>query len=398
MNTAPSRTSFITRFLQLEAAGGILLMVSTAVAMVIANTPLAVYYDLLLQTKVAVTIGTFEIAKPLLLWINDGLMAIFFFMVGLELKRELLTGELAERKNIVLPGIGAIGGITVPALIYVLFNANDPSAMKGWAIPAATDIAFALGVLALLGTRVPVTLKIFLTSLAIFDDVGAIIIIALFYTSKISVTALGAVICCLPLLYAMNRINIVSKTSYIGVGVIMWAAMIKSGIHATLAGVILAMFIPMHDRDRPDFSPLQDLEHDLHAAVAFFILPLFAFANSGIALSGTGIDHILHGVPLGIGLGLFIGKQIGIFGFCWIAIKFKLTSLPRGVDMKSLYGAAVLCGIGFTMSLFIGSLTFEETSSGNLFDERTGIILGSLASGIMGYFILHRVLQNRQKE
>jgi len=319
-------------------------------------------------------------------------MAVFFFLVGLELKRELVEGELSDRRNIILPGVGAIGGMLVPALIYLYFNSDDPVAAKGWAIPAATDIAFALGVLTLLGSRVPTSIKIFLTSLAIFDDVGAILIIAFFYTSNISLTALCVVALCVPILFVFNKRNITSKSPYILVGVIMWIATLKSGVHATLAGVVLAMFIPMRSIENPNHSPLKSLEHDLHSIVAFFVLPVFAFANAGISLKGVTLEQISHGVPMGIALGLFFGKQLGIFGLCWLAIKLKFTSLPSGMNWMGLYGTSALCGIGFTMSLFIGSLAFEETGVNLLFDERLGIILGSLLSGVVGYFVLRKSL------
>lgn len=383
--------SFLTNFFKLESAGGITLILAATLALILANSPFQEYYTLLLDTPVALQIGALEIAKPLLLWINDGLMAVFFFLVGLELKRELIDGELSDIRNIVLPGVGAIGGMLVPALIYVYFNIDDPAAISGWAIPAATDIAFALGILTLLGSRVPTSLKIFLTSLAIFDDIGAIIIIAVFYTSKISMLALIVVACCIPILAYFNKRNIESKSMYIIVGVIMWVAMLKSGVHATLAGVILAMFIPMQSKDK-SHSPLKSMEHDLHSVVAFVILPIFAFANAGINLSGVGVEQLLHSVPVGIALGLFLGKQLGIFSLCWLAIKLKMTQLPKGMSWTSLYGTAVLCGVGFTMSLFIGSLAFEESGGIAIFDERLGIILGSLASGIFGYFLLNKSL------
>jgi len=384
--------SFISEFFKLESAGGILLMFTAILAIIFANSPLASIYDLLLSTPVEVRIGALEIAKPLLLWINDGLMAVFFFLVGLELKRELIEGELADKRNIILPGVGALGGMLAPALIYVYFNYDDPVAINGWAIPAATDIAFALGALTLLGSRVPTSLKIFLTSLAIFDDIGAILIIAFFYTEQMSFSALILVACCIPLLFIMNKRNVISKSAYIFVGIIMWVATLKSGVHATLAGVVLAMFIPMKSNEDPNFSPLADLEHDLHSVVAFLILPVFAFANAGISLQGVGIEQLVHGVPLGIGLGLFLGKQIGIFGLCWIAIKLKFCELPKGMNWMSLYGTAALCGIGFTMSLFIGSLAFEASGVDRVFDERLGIILGSVFSGIFGFMILHKSL------
>ena len=387
--------SFLANFLRLESAGGIILMLAAVLAIVLANSPLHPYYDLLIDTPVEIRIGALEIAKPLLLWINDGLMAIFFFMVGLELKREFIEGELSDKKNIILPGFGALGGMLIPALVYVYFNSDDKVALQGWAIPTATDIAFALGILSLLGSRVPTSLKVFLTSLAIFDDVGAIIIIAIFYTSQISTLSLMIVLCCIPLLFWINRKNPASTSIYIMVGVVMWVAMLKSGVHATLVGIILAMFIPMRSKQDPNYSPLKRMERDLHSLVAFIVLPVFAFANAGISFTGIGTEQLLHGVPLGIALGLFAGKQVGVFGFCWLAVKFNLTQLPKEISWASLYGTAALCGIGFTMSLFIGSLAFEETTVNRLFDERLGIILGSLASGIIGYLVLKNSLPKR---
>lgn len=391
MNSA--QESFLTTFFKLESAGGILLILAAVLAIVFANTPLQSYYTMLLDTPVGIRVGVLEIAKPLLLWINDGLMVVFFFLVGLELKREIIEGELSDKRNIILPGVGAIGGMLMPALIYIYLNTGDATAMQGWAIPAATDIAFALGVLSLLGSRVPVSIKIFLTSLAIFDDIGAILIIAAFYTAKISVTGLVVVACCIPVLAWLNRRNPESTSLYIMVGAIMWVAMLKSGVHATLTGVILAMFIPMKSKTKARYSPLKSMERDLHSVVAFFILPVFAFANAGISFTGIGAEQIIHGVPLGIALGLFFGKQAGVFGFCWVAIKLNLTHLPNGMSWSSLYGTAALCGVGFTMSLFIGSLAFEETNVNLLFDERLGIILGSLASGLVGYLVLRSSLR-----
>jgi NhaA family Na+:H+ antiporter len=383
--------STLSSFLKLESASGILLMLAAVLAMVCANTFLAEYYELLLSTPDEVRVGSFEIAKPLLLWINDGLMATFFLLVGLELKRELIEGELADRKNIILPGIGAIGGMLCPAAVYLYFNYGQESA-QGWAIPAATDIAFALGVLSLLGPRVPVSIKIFLTSLAIFDDIGAILIIAFFYTDNISLAALIVVACCVAVLAVFNRSNVMAKSPYLLVGLIMWIATLKSGVHATLAGVVLAMFIPMGSPKHPSASPLKTMEHDLHSVVAFFLLPTFAFANAGISLIGLGIADVMHNVSIGIAMGLFVGKQIGIFGFCWLAVTLGLTKLPKGMDWAGLYGTAALCGIGFTMSLFIGSLAFEATGLNILCDERLGIIIGSLLSGILGYLVLRKSL------
>ena len=387
-----SQETFLPNFLRLESAGGIILMFAAVLAIILANSPLQSYYALLINTPVEIKIGALEIAKPLLLWINDGLMVVFFFMIGLELKREFIEGELSNRKNVILPGFAALGGMLVPALIYIYLNFDNDTALQGWAIPTATDIAFALGVLSLLGSKVPTSLKLFLTSLAIFDDVGAIIIIAIFYTANISVTSLIIVLCCLPILLWINKRNPSSTSVYIMVGVIMWVAMLKSGVHATLVGIILAMFIPMRSKTDPNYSPLKRMERDLHSLVAFFVLPVFAFANAGINFTGVGTEQLFHGVPLGIALGLLIGKQVGVFGFCWLAIKLKLTQLPGDISWMSLYGTAALCGIGFTMSLFVGSLAFEETSVNLLFDERLGILLGSLASGVIGYLVLRKSL------
>lgn len=362
------------------------MIIATACALIIANSPLARHYNQLLELPLSISIGSFAIAKPLLLWINDGLMAIFFFMIGLELKRELIEGELSELKKISLPAIGAVGGMLFPALIYSFFNYTDPIAMKGWAIPAATDIAFSLGILSLLGKRVPVSIKIFLTSLAIFDDIVAIIIIAFFYTANLSFVALGISLLCIPILIILNRKGITAKSIYVLIGIIMWVAMLKSGVHATLAGVLLALCIPL--KTEGTSSPLKEFEHDIHHAVAFIILPVFAFTNTGIGFSNMTAEHIFNNVTSGITAGLFIGKQLGIFVFCYLAYKLKIAELPTGSNWRMMYGTALLCGIGFTMSLFIGSLAFEETGANILFDERIGILAGSLLSGIAGYFVL----------
>lgn len=384
--------SNILAFFRLESFGGMLLMASAVLAMILANSPLEGFYQSILSIPVETKFGALEIAKPLLLWINDGLMAVFFFLVGLELKRELVEGELSDPSNIILPGIGAIGGMAFPALIYLFFNYDDPVASKGWAIPAATDIAFALGVLTLLGSSVPTSIKIFLTSLAIFDDVAAIVIIAVFYTESISMGSLAVVAACLPVLYLLNRYNVIEKSPYMFIGIIMWIAMLKSGVHATLAGVIVAMFIPMRCNKNPDFSPLASLEHDLHSVVAFFVLPVFAFANAGINLRGLDGAQLLHSAPVGIAIGLVVGKQLGIFSLCFLAVKSGLTSLPKGITFTRLYGTAALCGIGFTMSLFIGGLAFSDSATA--FDERIGIVAGSLLSGIIGFLILRKSLAN----
>ena len=375
-------------FLQLESAGGIILMFAAVAAMVVANSPLNVYYELLIDTPVEVRIGALQIAKPLLLWINDGLMVFFFFLVGLELKRELLEGELSSPEKIILPLAGAVGGIAVPGLIYTAFNRGDAVAMQGWAIPTATDIAFALGVLSLLGSRIPLSVKIFLTSLAIFDDIAAIVIIALFYTANISSLSLLIVLCCLPILWWLNRKPDVTSFPFIIIGIIMWVAMLKSGVHATLTGVILAFFIPLKRNAEDGECMLKTLEHNMHHQVAYFVLPIFAFVNAGITLIGLSSEQLLHSVPMGIAAGLVLGKLVGIFVFCWLVLKLGLTSLPKGMGNLSLLGTAALCGVGFTMSLFIGSLAFEATGVNLLFDERLGILIGSLISGLLGFMIL----------
>ena len=382
-------------FLKLEAASGIILVASAVLAMVVANSPLATLYGALIDLPVEVRAGTFKIAKPLLLWINDGLMAIFFFLIGLELKREVLEGQLSDPKEVVLPALGAVGGMLVPAAIYVGFNYNDTIALQGWAIPAATDIAFALAILGVLGNRVPLSLKIFLVSIAIFDDVGAIAIIALFYTSELSLAALGTALACLPVLFLLNRRGVLEKTPYILIGAVVWIGMLKSGVHATLAGVLLALFIPLRDMKKGP-SPLHEFEHDLHTAVAYGILPIFAFANAGISIGGLSLASLFHPVSLGIMAGLFVGKQVGIFLFCWLGVKMGIARLPPGLHWGHLYGTALLCGVGFTMSLFIGSLAFEETGVNLLFDERLGIIAGSILSGACGYFILRATLPTQE--
>ncbi|MGA7965894.1 MAG: Na+/H+ antiporter NhaA [Gammaproteobacteria bacterium] len=377
----------IREFLKLESSGGILLVGAASLALILANTPLDRFYEALIRTPVEIRVGPLEIAKSLLLWINDGLMAVFFFLVGLELKREIREGELSEWRKVVLPAIGAIGGMAVPALLYIGFNSGDADALRGWAIPAATDIAFALGILGLLGSRVPTGLKVFLVSLAIFDDVAAILIIAFFYTSDLSGIAMAVGGACLIVLFLLNRRGVVSIVPYVFVGLVMWVAVLKSGVHATLAGVLLAMFIPLRDRSNEERSPLRDLEHDLHPSVAYVILPLFAFANAGVNFGAVG-SSVMHPVPLGIAAGLFIGKQFGVFGTCWLAIKFGLAKLPEGVGWRDLYGAALLCGVGFTMSFFIATLAFEGGASEYLGMDRLGILAGSLLSGIAGYLWL----------
>jgi NhaA family Na+:H+ antiporter len=389
-----SRTS-LPRFFTTEAIGGMLLLGAAVLAMVLKNSGYGDAYTAFLDTTVAVTFdvnnGALDIKKPLLLWINDGLMALFFFMIGMEVKREILIGELSDIRQTILPLIGGLGGIVVPALCYYLLVADDPAALQGWAIPTATDIAFALGILALVGPGVPIALKLFLMTLAIIDDVGAILIIAVFFTSKLSITAMTVAIISIVVLVTMSMRGVTRLGPYIFVGLILWASVLKSGVHATLAGVILGFCIPMGPREpeRESESPLHMLIHEIHPWAAYFILPLFAFANAGVSLKGMQLGDLFTGVPLAIMVGLFVGKQVGVFGFSWIAIKAKWCELPEGVSWGQLAGAAILCGVGFTMSLFIGSLAFEEGGIlGTNRPDRLGIISGSILAGIAGFVIL----------
>ena len=386
----------LRKFLKREAAGGVLLMLATVVALLIANSPLAEYYDLLINLIASVSLGNFSIEKPLLLWINDGLMAIFFFLVGLELKREILEGELAKPSLVALPTAGAIGGMLVPALIYLSFTSSHPEFTAGWAIPAATDIAFALGVLALLGKSVPTSLKLFLVTLAIIDDIGAILIIALFYTESIDPAALAVVAVCIFFLCILNYRGNCDIPAYILIGLVLWTALLKSGVHATLAGVVLAFFIPMRDPNNLRYSPVRHLEHSLHSTVAFVILPVFAFANAGLDLSFISMDSLTHPVTMGIAAGLFVGKQVGVFGFSYLVVRCTRAELPKGMDFFSLYGVSILCGVGFTMSLFIGSLAFEESGINMLIDERLGILMASLLSAVTGYLMIKLALRRSQ--
>lgn len=379
-------------FIKKESSSGIILIIVTLLALILQNSFLTEAYTNFLLTPVQISFGSFGIAKPFLLWVNDGLMAIFFFLVGLEIKREVLEGELSSKSQIALPAIAALGGMIVPALIFTLFNYHDDFAMKGWATPTATDIAFALGILSLLGSRVPVSLKIFLMALAIIDDLGAIVIIALFYTSQLSVFSIIIASFCLFLLVTMNKIGVVKKAAYIIVGFILWVSVLKSGVHATIAGVVLAFTIPLYslDEDGKRFSIAKEMEHDLHYWVAFLILPLFAFVNAGVDLKDLSLPSLFAGVPLGIILGLFLGKQIGVFGFSFIAIKLGIASLPKGSTFKQLYGVAILTGIGFTMSLFVDSLAYNDTEIFK-YADKLAILVGSFTSGIVGYLFLKRI-------
>jgi NhaA family Na+:H+ antiporter len=381
----PLRSTF-TRFFQLEAASGLLLIAAAILALIINNSPLSWLYNGLLETPVVAQIGALKIAKPLLLWINDGLMAMFFLLIGLEVKREVLDGQLSKPSQIVLPGAAAIGGMVVPALIYWFLNRDNPPALNGWAIPTATDIAFALGVLALLGKRVPVSLKLFLMTLAIIDDLGAIVIIAIFYSGELSTLSLALAAACIAALIGMNRLGVVKLGPYMIIGLILWVCVLKSGVHATLAGVTLAFCIPLCTKNAEP-SPLLTLEHALHPWVAYGILPLFAFANAGLSLSGVTTESFTHNVPMGIAIGLLLGKTVGVYGLTWLAVKTGIAALPQGANWGQVLGVAILCGIGFTMSLFVGSLAFEPGVSDYAGMDRMGILTGSILAALVGYAV-----------
>ena len=375
----------IQEFIRLETSGGIILMIAAVLAMIIANSPLATAYDAILGTYIKVGIGSFEIAKPAILWINDGLMAIFFFLVGLEIKREVLAGELSSFDKAILPVMAAIGGMAVPGLIFAIINWGTPENLNGWAIPTATDIAFALGILALIGSRAPVALKIFLLAIAIIDDLGAIVIIAVFYTSQLSINALTISILGFAVAIVLNRMGIQRTAPYLLVGIVMWVFVLKSGVHATLAGVLIALTIPLKSKNE-DEALLYKMEHGLHPWVAFLILPIFAFANAGVNFTGIGIDDLLQPLTLGIAVGLFLGKQIGVFLATWIGVKSGIARLPENVTWRHVYGVACLTGVGFTMSLFIGSLAFDAADEMNA--VRLGVVLGSVLSGLFGFVLL----------
>ncbi len=377
----------INEFLRLESASGILLLFAAVLALLVANSPLSSLYDAFLATPVALQIGALSIAKPLLLWINDGLMAVFFFLVGLEIKREVLDGELSNPSQLVLPGAAAIGGMVVPALFYVWINQQPGGRLDGWGIPVATDIAFALGLLMLFGRRVPVALKVFLLTLAIFDDLGAIMIIAIFYSGDLSVLALGVAAAAWLGALTLNRRGVMNTTPYLLFGLVMWVAVLKSGVHATLAGVLLALVIPMSSKTG-EAGPLRSLEHDLHPTVAYAILPLFAFANAGLNLAGMSLGDVLNPVSLGVVAGLFVGKPLGIVGFTALAVMLRLTKLPRGTNWLQVVAVGWLAGIGFTMSLFISGLAFEHSGLDNSVADRLGILVGSALSAVVALGLL----------
>ncbi|PQJ45865.1 Na+/H+ antiporter NhaA [Vibrio campbellii] len=379
----------IRDFFKMESAGGILLVIAAAIAMTIANSPLGESYQAMLHTYV--------FGMSVSHWINDGLMAVFFLLIGLEVKRELLEGALKSKETAIFPAIAAVGGMLAPALIYVAFNAGDPEAISGWAIPAATDIAFALGIMALLGKRVPISLKVFLLALAIIDDLGVVVIIALFYTGDLSTMALIVGFVMTGVLFMLNAKEVTKLTPYMIVGAILWLAVLKSGVHATLAGVVIGFAIPLKGK-KGEHSPLKHMEHALHSYVAFGILPLFAFANAGISLEGVSMSGLTSMLPLGIALGLLVGKPLGIFTFSWAAVKLGIAKLPQGVNFIHIFAVSVLCGIGFTMSIFISSLAFANVSPEFDTYARLGILMGSTTAAIIGYALLHFSLPKKAVE
>jgi Na+:H+ antiporter, NhaA family len=380
----------ITALFKHEAAGGVILVAAAMLALIIANSPAFGLYQMIFDLPVTVSIGGFSIDKPMLLWINDGLMAIFFFLIGLEVKREVLDGHLSSPEKVALPAIAAIAGIILPALFYAAFNYQDAVTIKGWAVPAATDIAFALGVFSLFGRALPVTLKLFLLSVAIFDDIGAIIIIAVFYSADMSLLSLSVGLAGLFILFLLNRFNVTKPAAYLVVGIVVWAAVLKSGVHATLAGFAIAWFIPFKSAfdksTQTSSSMLLKLEEGLHTWVAFLILPVFAFANAGVRFIDA--EQILMPVVMGVIAGLFVGKQLGIFGACWLAVKLGVAKLPAGVTWLQVYAVSILCGIGFTMSLFVGSLAFEGYNSEYLDSVKIGVLSASLLSACLGAAII----------
>ena len=380
--------SSIRRFIASESAGGVVLAVAALVALVVSNSGFAPLYQRFVEARGEVRIGGdwLVLSKPLLLWVNDLWMAVFFFVVGIEIKREVLAGELASVRQAALPAAAALGGMVIPALIYFALNHADAVALRGWAIPTATDIAFALGILMLLGSRVPPSLKVFLTAVAIIDDLGAIVVIAAFYTIQLSWPMLLAAGAGIGVLFGLNRARVTSLGPYVAVGLVVWLCVLKSGVHATLAGVVTAMAVPLAGPH--GVSPLQTAEHALHPWVAFAVLPMFAFANAGVNLEGVSLATLAQGVPLGIALGLVLGKAVGVFGASWLAMKATGASLPAQADLRQFFGVCVLCGIGFTMSLFIGGLAFAGQDAAYETQVKIGVLGGSLVSGVLGALLL----------
>ena len=378
------------RFTESEVAGGVLLAIAAVAALIISNSPLGPLYRSFIELRGEVRIGDgwLVLSKPLLLWINDLWMAAFFFLVGLEIKRELLEGELKTPRQAVLPAVAALGGMLVPAALYAAINWADPIALRGWAIPTATDIAFALGILMLLGSRVPASLKIFLTAVAIIDDLGAIVVIAVFYTAQLSLTALGLAAVGIVVLAVLNRAKVHRAGPYVFVGLFIWVCVLKSGVHATLAGVVTAMAIPLRGFDEEHHSPLETTEHALHPWVAFVVLPMFAFANAGVSLQGVSLSTLAEGIPLGIAIGLVAGKAVGVYGAAWLLMRLTGTALPEGSTTRQFFGVCVLCGIGFTMSLFIGGLAFAGLDPHYEIAVKLGVLGGSAIAGLLGTVLL----------
>ncbi|NCF62072.1 MAG: Na+/H+ antiporter NhaA [Gammaproteobacteria bacterium] len=396
VNKSKHAIDLMREFLRLESASGTLLIVATILALIMANIPSALHaYDWFLGLHLTITVGGLGVDKPLLLWINDALMVFFFMLVGLELKREVVEGQLSKPDQVILPIMAAFGGLVLPAAIFWWINGDFISQKNGWAIPTATDIAFALAMLGLLGSRAPLSLKIFLTTIAIVDDIAAIFIIAIFYTSDLSLVSLALAGTGIIGLAILNRMKVMRLAPYMIIALFIWLCVLKSGVHATLAGVVVAAFIPLRAGD--DQSPARHLEHTLHPWVAFAVLPVFAFANAGVPLIGISIEKLSNGVPLGIILGLFFGKQFGVFGMVLLARLLRIAKLPENTTWGQIYGVALLCGIGFTMSLFIGTLAFEHGNFDLLSGVKLGVLVGSVLSAIAGLLVLHLTLPKQKK-
>ncbi|MDD2165734.1 Na+/H+ antiporter NhaA [Glaesserella parasuis] len=378
----------IRKFLQLESASGILLLAFAMLAMLFANTPLKDLYFDFLSMPVSIQIGLFSIHKPLLMWVNDGFMAVFFVLIGLEVKREMMVGAISSYQRAIFPAIGALGGMIVPALVFTLINSDSPEFQQGWAIPMATDIAFALGVLGLLGKRVPFALKIFLLALAIIDDLGAIVVIAIFFSHELSTTALISAAIAITALIIMNRMRVTAICAYMVVGLILWASVLKSGVHATLAGVIIGFCVPLKGKNGEE--PLAHFEHILAPWCSFVILPLFAFSNAGVSLAGMSLSTLFSPLTMGVALGLLVGKTLGVFSFSFLAVKLGIAQLSEGINFKQIFAVSILCGIGFTMSMFLAGLAFGEDEADGQFISlaRLGILIGSGISAVLGYYLL----------
>ncbi|MCT8543370.1 Na+/H+ antiporter NhaA [Glaesserella parasuis] len=378
----------IRKFLQLESASGILLLAFAMLAMLFANTPLKDLYFDFLSMPVSIQIGLFSIHKPLLMWVNDGFMAVFFVLIGLEVKREMMVGAISSYQRAIFPAIGALGGMIVPALVFTLINSDSPEFQQGWAIPMATDIAFALGVLGLLGKRVPFALKIFLLALAIIDDLGAIVVIAIFFSHELSITALISAAIAITALIMMNRMRVTAICAYMVVGLILWASVLKSGVHATLAGVIIGFCVPLKGKNGEE--PLAHFEHILAPWCSFVILPLFAFSNAGVSLAGMSLSTLFSPLTMGVALGLLVGKTLGVFSFSFLAVKLGIAQLSEGINFKQIFAVSILCGIGFTMSMFLAGLAFggDEADGQFISLARLGILIGSGISAVLGYYLL----------